>query len=100
MMLLVGLFQAISMVTISSALLGKAPPTMRGRIMGLRQLAVYTLAFGSSIDGAMARAWGVPNAVMATSAVGIVLVLVLFASIPKLNVPRPIRDDPLVAVPA
>ena len=60
-------------------------PEFRGRIMGLRSLAIYSFSFGSMNSGAVALAWGAPVAATLNAAVGIVLVGILAIFTPKLR---------------
>ena len=60
-------------------------PEFRGRIMGLRSLAIYSFSFGSMNSGAVAGAWGAPRAAALNAAVGIVLVGILALFTPKLR---------------
>jgi MFS family permease len=74
-LLAVGVMQSIAMVTIAAILLGRALPQYRGRVMGLRQLAVYTLVGGSPAAGAMAGAIGIPATAAALCGLGLTLIL-------------------------
>ena len=57
----------------------------RGRVMGLRVLAIYAFSFGSVATGAMAGLWGAPRAATIVGGVGIALVLLLASFTPKLR---------------
>ena len=87
-----GVSQSISLVTIAALLLGRAPAEYRGRVMGLRQLAVYTLAGGSPANGAMVAAWGVPATALLTGGLGVVLIGALVWRVPGLASRYPSRD--------
>ena len=60
-------------------------PEFRGRILGLRSLAIYSFTFGSMNSGAMAGVWGAPWAANINAAIGIVLVGALALFTPKLR---------------
>lgn len=61
---LIGFAQGISMLTMSIALLEAAGPVMRGRIMGVRMLAVYGLPLGLAAGGWLVQTLGYQNMVM------------------------------------
>ena len=58
-------------------------PEFRGRILGLRSLAIYSFTFGSMNSGALAGIWGAPWAANINAAIGIVLVGILALFTPK-----------------
>ena len=60
-------------------------PEYRGRIIGLRVLAIYAFTFGSVAAGAMAGFWGAPWAANIVGLTGIGLILALVAFTPKLR---------------
>lgn len=76
---------ASTRVFILTALLRTAQAEYRGRVMGLRSLAIYAFAFGSMTSGAMAGLWGAPQAANVVGVMGIVLVLALAFFAPKLR---------------
>jgi MFS family permease len=55
-------------------LLSLTPDNLRGRVMGLRQLAVYSLPLGLLISGTIAEMWGVKVAIFVDGLLGILLV--------------------------
>ena len=65
------------MLTMSIALLDAAGPVMRGRIMGVRMLAVYGLPLGLAAGGWLVDNLGYQNMVMLYCAVGIVATLAI-----------------------
>ncbi len=69
-----GAMQSISMATIQTLLLGTAAPEYRGRVLGLRSLAVYPLPIGSTIVGWMIGLNGVPATTLTTALFGSLLV--------------------------
>ena len=68
-----------------SALLQTSQSEYRGRVIGLRSLAIYAFALGSMSSGAMAGLWGAPQAASIVGVMGIVLVLTLAIFAPKLR---------------
>ncbi len=69
---LAGLAQSFTMVTMSMLLLSVTSPEIRGRIMGLRSLAVYGLPLGLLASGFLADILGAPFALIANGLAGIV----------------------------
>ncbi|MBM3347013.1 MAG: MFS transporter [Betaproteobacteria bacterium] len=65
LLFLVGVFQSITMVALSAALLGAAAPAFRARVMGVRMLAVYGLPLGLLAAGYLIKLVGfVPTMAM------------------------------------
>ncbi len=62
-----------------------ALPEFRGRILGLRSMAIYAYTFGSMNSGAIAGAWGAPLAASINGAIGILLAGILAFITPKLR---------------
>ena len=60
-------------------------PEFRGRILGLRSMAIYAYTFGSLNSGAIAGAWGAPLAASINGVIGIVLAGALAFFTPKLR---------------
>ena len=58
MLALAGFAQSISMVAVAVVLLGIAGSKFRGRIMGVRMLAIYSLPLGALAGGALVEAVG------------------------------------------
>jgi predicted MFS family arabinose efflux permease len=77
-----GVMQSISMGTIQALLLGGSAPEYRGRILGLRSLAVYPLPLGSTIVGWMIGVTGVSGTTIATALAGSLLVWVTVLALP------------------
>ena len=71
---LAGLGQSLCTVAIAMMLLSLTPDNLRGRVMGLRQLAVYALPLGLLISGTIAEMWGVKVAIFVDGLLGILLV--------------------------
>ena len=68
-----GISQSFTMLTMSILLLSRTPPHIRGRVMGLRSLAVYGLPLGLLASGAVADEFGISLALIANGVIGIVL---------------------------
>ena len=68
-----------------TVILRTTQPEYRGRIIGLRVLAIYAFTFGSIAAGAMAGLWGAPWAANIVGLTGIGLILALVAFTPKLR---------------
>ena len=83
-LLVVGMFQSFTMVTMATLLIRVTPVEFRGRVMGARSLAVYGLPMGLLVAGGLAETQGAPFAVAFNSLVGIVAVLVVATSLRKL----------------
>lgn len=66
-----GISQSFTMVTMSILLLGSTPTEIRGRMMGLRSLAVYGLPLGLLASGAAADGFGISAALIVNGVVGI-----------------------------
>jgi predicted MFS family arabinose efflux permease len=74
-----------SLVLIMSAILRTALPEFRGRIVGLRVLAIYASALGSMNSGAMAGTFSPQTAANVSSVLGISLIGILALIAPKLR---------------
>jgi predicted MFS family arabinose efflux permease len=84
-LVLTGMAFSSTLVLILTVLMSTALPEFRGRIMGLRVLAIYAHTFGSLNSGAVAGAWGAPLAAVVNAGVGISLVGLLAFIAPKLR---------------
>ena len=84
-LLVTGMAFASTLVLILTVLLRAAPPELRGRIMGLRVLAIYAHFFGSLNTGAIAGAWGGPVTANINAAAGIAMIGTLAFLAPKLR---------------
>lgn len=78
-LLATGVAQSFSMVAMAMLLLQVTPPEMRGRVMGARSLAVYSLPLGLLISGALAEAFGAPVALAIFAAAGAVFTALIAA---------------------
>ncbi len=84
-LLISGMAFSSTLVLIMSVLFRTAPPEFRGRIMGLRVLAIYAHSFGSLHSGAWATLIGAPWAANVNAALGIGLTGLLALLAPKLR---------------
>jgi predicted MFS family arabinose efflux permease len=84
-LVMTGIAFSSTQVLMLTVLLRAAPPEFRGRVMGLRVLAIYAYTFGSMSAGAIAGAWGAPWAANMSAALGIALVGILALFTPKLR---------------
>lgn len=57
-LLIAGFVQSLSLVPLAVLMLREAAPAIRGRVMGMRMLAVYSLPFGLLLAGPMIKAIG------------------------------------------
>lgn len=80
-----GMMFSSSLVMVLTVLMKTAPPEFRGRIMGLRTLAIYAHAFGSVAFGAIAGILGAPTTVVICGMGGIGMMAVLAFIAPKLR---------------
>ena len=72
-LVLVGMAQSFAMVTMAMMILKYTSIEMRGRVLGLRQLAVYGLPIGLLLSGYLAERNGVFSALIVNGMVGLVL---------------------------
>jgi predicted MFS family arabinose efflux permease len=84
-LLFVGMAQTMSLTNISIMLLGMGSREMRGRVMGLRSLAVAPLFFGSFLSGIAAEHTGAPQTAIMCAVVGILIVLGIAPWVPRSN---------------
>ena len=70
---LAGLAQSLTLVSMSTLLLSIPGPEIRGRVMGLRSLAVYGLPLGLLASGALADLMGAPVTFAISGGMGIIL---------------------------
>ena len=74
-LLVAGVAQSFTMVTMDTLLLKLPPNELRGRIMGVRSLAVYGLPMGLLLAGAMADVLGAPAALAISVVTGMALTM-------------------------
>ena len=87
-----GLGQSICVVAIAMMLLSLTPDNLRGRVMGLRQLAVYSLPLGLLISGTIAEIWGVKAAILVDGLLGVFLIIGCFIVWPEILKVRSTRE--------
>jgi predicted MFS family arabinose efflux permease len=71
-LLLAGFAQNVAMIALAATLLGTAGASYRGRVMGVRMLAVYGLPIGLLGAGALIERLGYPWTITIAAAVGLV----------------------------
>ena len=84
-LLLTGMAFSSTQVLMLTVILRTTLPEFRGRILGMRSMAIYTYTFGSLNSGAIAGAWSAPLAASINGAIGIVLAGTLAFFNPKLR---------------
>jgi MFS family permease len=72
-----GFVQNVAMISMTVALLAAADERFRGRVMGVRMLAVYGLPLGLIAAGALIEWIGYPPTISALSAVGLFFTLLI-----------------------
>lgn len=80
----VGITNSVSMVMVSTLLMMLAIEQMRGRVMGVRMLAVFPLSLGNLIAGILVNAFGVSTTVSIQGILLIVSVSAVLLYIPAL----------------
>ena len=80
-----GMLFSSSLVLVLTVLMKTGRPEFRGRLMGLRTLAIYAHAFGSLAAGAAAGLLGAPTAAVLSGLFGIGMMAVLALIAPKLR---------------
>ena len=70
-LILIGMAQSIAMISMSVSLLSAAGERFRGRVMGVRTLAVYGLPLGLMASGALIDRMGFPATVTLYCTVGL-----------------------------
>lgn len=81
----IGVTEAISMTTMATLLLLITPNEMRGRVMGVRSLAVLPLSLGSLLAGAIANHFGAPAAGTVNAALQMLSILSIAVLVPSLR---------------
>jgi SNF family Na+-dependent transporter len=77
MLLCAGLAQSVSMVSLSILLLRTCDERFRGRVMGVRMLAIYTLPLGLLAAGSLIPAIGFRTTAAAYVSLGLVLTVAI-----------------------
>ncbi|MDA1129137.1 MAG: MFS transporter [Chloroflexi bacterium] len=80
-----GMAFASTQVLMLTLLLRNTQPEFRGRVMGLRSLAILAFSFGSMASGGVAGLWGAPWAANMVGITGIGLIVILAMVAPKLR---------------
>jgi predicted MFS family arabinose efflux permease len=80
-----GMMFSSSLVLVLTVLMKTGRPEFRGRLMGLRTLAIYAHAFGSLGAGAVAGMLGAPTAAVLSGIFGIIMMIILALIAPKLR---------------
>ncbi len=76
-LMIAGLAQSLAMVPMSVILLRTAEDRLRGRVMGVRMLAVYALPIGLLAAGALIQYWGYGTTVVLYCAIGMSCALLI-----------------------
>ncbi len=84
-LLLTGMAFSSTQVLMLTVILRTTLPEFRGRILGMRSMAIYTYTFGSLNSGAIAGAWSAPLAASINGVIGMVLAGTLALFSPKLR---------------
>ena len=84
-LVLTGMAFSSTQVLMLTVILRTTLPEFRGRILGMRSMAIYAYTFGSLNSGAIAGAWSAPLAASINGAIGIVLAATLALFTPKLR---------------
>ena len=84
-LVVVGMAFASTQVLILTLLLRTTEAQFRGRVMGLRSLAILAFSPGSIAAGGLAGVWGAPFAAKVVGLTGVLLVLILAIVAPKLR---------------
>ncbi len=71
---LIGFCQGLSMISMAVALLRYADARLRGRVMGVRMLAVYGLPIGLAAGGPLVEALGFQTTVFAAAGFGLITI--------------------------
>ena len=84
-LLVTGAAFSSTQVMMLTAMLRTTQAEFRGRVLGLRVLAIYAYAFGGAGAGWMAGAWGAPASAMIIGITGAALTLALVVFTPQLR---------------
>jgi hypothetical protein len=72
-----GFVQNVAMISMSATLLAAAGERFRGRVMGVRQLAVYGMPLGLMASGALIERIGYPLTISAFCTVGLLFTFLI-----------------------
>lgn len=81
--IVIGVLQTISLTNMTIMLLNTSSAEMRGRIMGLRALAVAPHFLGGILAGGVAEHFGAPQAAIACGVIGMAVTLGIAPWVPK-----------------
>lgn len=81
----VGLTEGIAMTTMPALLLALTPVEMRGRVMGVRSLAILPLSLGNVVSGALAGWYGAPVAGVVNASLQVLLIAGIAIAVPSLR---------------
>ena len=76
-LLLAGFVQSVAMIAMTANLLAASDDRFRGRVMGVRTLAIYGMPLGLMISGALIERLGYPLTISAFSTVGLLFTLLI-----------------------
>jgi len=77
LLFLVGVAQGVAMISMAVALLRLAEAKFRGRVMGVRMLAVYGLPIGLALVGPATDLLGFQGAALAAAGTGLVTIVLI-----------------------
>jgi hypothetical protein len=77
MLMLAGFAQSFCMVTLAVLLLRNAGEDFRGRVMGVRMLAIYSLPLGLMASGVLIEHIGFPATATLYAGIGLVFTLII-----------------------
>ncbi len=77
LLLVAGFAQSMSMVPLTIMLMRSSDAAFRGRVMGIRMLAIYTLPVGLVISGTLIETMGFRNAMSLYMVTGIILTVLI-----------------------
>jgi MFS family permease len=83
-----GIFQDVAMVSTATLLMTSVSDEMRGRVMGMRGLAVTTLLVGNLVSGALTERYGAPFTVMVFGGLAVLLMGGVLFSTPGIRRPK------------
>jgi hypothetical protein len=76
-LLAAGFVQNVAMISMTGVLLAASGERFRGRVMGVRALAVYGLPIGLMVSGALIERIGYPATITLSAAVGLLFTLLI-----------------------
>jgi hypothetical protein len=77
MLLVTGVFQSLTMVSLTVILVRESGQRLRGRVMGVRMMAIYSLPIGLLIAGELIKRIGFASTATLYAAVGLVFTIVI-----------------------